>query len=125
MNLNMYGLLHMRVHRHHLRVQIWMVPHQDLRIPSTCDKDGIDTAAERRGEDVADLQANEEGEGENNRRVRAITVVLGRREDQVAVGHESAGVTDEHGADGEDRTDKAFVDKCVDAAIFDQTDALC
>lgn len=62
----MYGLLQVRIHLHHLVVQVVMITHQDLWIPSYCHKNGVDAGAERRGEEVAYLQTDEEREGNNN-----------------------------------------------------------
>lgn len=67
------------------------------------------------------LQANEEGVCNDHRRELAVLVVCWVCEFEVQKGHECAGVCDEGGAHGQDRTDQAFVDKGVDTAIFDES----
>ena len=49
----MNRLLHVRVDGYHAVVEVWVLAHKNLGVPGHCDKDGIDTTAQRRGEDVA------------------------------------------------------------------------
>lgn len=58
-------------------VKIRVISNHNLGIPRHSDKDGIDTAAEGRGEDVADLQANEEGKGADDNSEASGRVVRG------------------------------------------------
>jgi hypothetical protein len=115
----MYRLLHMWIHCHHLRIQLRVIPHQHLRIPSTSHKDGVNATAERCSEHMAYLQSDKEGESKHNGCVCAVFVVRRVCEDEVAVGHEGASVGDEGRTDCEDRPYEAFVDESVDAAVFD------
>ena len=57
---SMDTLLHLRVNRDHLRIQIRMIPHQDLGIPGRSHKERIDATANRRHEDLADLKSDQE-----------------------------------------------------------------
>lgn len=65
----MNGLLDVRINADHAGVEVWVIAHQHLWIPRAGDEDGVDAAAEWGCEDVADLQADEEGEGDNDWRV--------------------------------------------------------
>jgi len=49
----MNRLLHVRVDGYHAVVEVWVLAHKNLGVPGHCDKDGIDTTAQWRGEDVA------------------------------------------------------------------------
>lgn len=120
----MYGLLDMRVDADHAGIQVGMIPHQDLRIPRTGHEYGIDATAKRRGEDVADLEADEEGEGNHNRSVGAILVVSGRGEDEVEVGEKRAGIGNKGRAHAEDGADETFIDKGVNSAVLDHPGSL-
>lgn len=74
---------------------------------------------------MADLQTDEESERKYDRCVCAFGVVGWRREDQVAVSHQGAGVADEHGADGEDGANETFIYKGIDAAVLDEGCNVC
>ena len=117
-NSCMDGLLHMGVNLHHLVIQVRMVANHDLRIPCSSNKNAIDATTNRGSEDVADLQANQEGVGYDDGRVAAVGVVGGRREDHVQVGQQRAGVAYKGAAHAEHGADQAFVDQGVDAAVF-------
>ena len=75
-----------------------MVSHQHLRIPCTRHHEGLHAAAQWRREDVADLQADQEGEGDDDDREAAVSVVLRIGELEVEVGEQGAGVGNESGA---------------------------
>lgn len=64
--LGMDGLLQVWVHLYHLVVQVVVVAHQDLGVPSHGHKNGVDAGAERRGEEVAYLQTDKERKGNNH-----------------------------------------------------------
>ena len=95
-----------------------MIAHQDIRIPSGGDEKRRDAAADGRHEDLADLQADEEGKGHDDGGEGAAVVVGRRGELQVEEGEQGAEVGDEGGAHGEDGADQAVVDERVDAAVF-------
>ena len=95
-----------------------MICHRDLRIPRHCHEQRVNPAIEGRDEDVRDLQADDERKGDHHGREGAVAVVRGRREDEVEVRQEGAGVGDEAGAHGEDGADEAFVDEGVDATLL-------
>jgi hypothetical protein len=115
------SLLHVGVHRNHALVKIRMLPHQNLGVPRHRDKDGVDATGQRRSENVANLQSNQEGESDDHRRVRAIRVVCWRREEEVEVCEERACVCDKGCAHGQYWTNQAFVDESVDSAVLDHS----
>lgn len=100
-------------------IQLSVLVHQDLRIPRHGDEQGINSSGERDGEAVRNLQAYEEGVCYHDWSEVAVAVVGRVGEDDVNVGHQGAGVGDEHGAHGEDGADQAFVDERVDSPVFD------
>lgn len=79
----MNRLLNLREYLDHLLVQVRVVGDHDLGVPCHSDKDGINTTAEWRGEDVADLQANEKGKGADDHGEASGRVVRGFREFEV------------------------------------------
>jgi hypothetical protein len=79
-------LLHLRVHPDHVLIQLRVLAHHDFGIPRGCDKDGLDTTLQRRGEAVGHLQANEEGVCHHDGSEFAIAVVCWVGEDKVKVG---------------------------------------
>lgn len=89
-----------------------MVAAHHGRVPSSGDEDGLDTAGNWGGEDVADLHANEERESHDDRGETTTIVVLGSSEAEVEVGKEGAGVADEETAKGENGTDQAILGTC-------------
>lgn len=111
-------LLHFGVGSHHSVVDIRMVPHQNLGIPSRSDEDRIDAASYRRHEDLAHLQANQKGKCQHDRSVGATGVVCWFGEFQVQVCKEGTKVTDECRAHGKDWADQAIVHKSVNAPVF-------
>jgi hypothetical protein len=132
------GLLHVRVHLDHVLVKLRVLAHHDLRIPSGSDENGFDTALQRRGEAVGDLQADEEGVGDDDGSELALRVVGWVGEDEVEVGEavevtvswvvilldgndnlQSADVGHEGRAHGEDGTGQALVDESVHSAVLD------
>jgi hypothetical protein len=80
------GLLDVRVHLDHVLVQLRVLAHHDLRIPRGSNENGLDTALQRRGEAVGDLQADEEGIGDDDGSELALRVVGWVCEDEVQVG---------------------------------------
>ena len=82
----MNRLLHLRIDLHHLLVQLRVLAHEDLGIPRGGDEDGVDATGQRHGEAVGDLQADEEGLGDDDGRELAVGVVARVREDEVEVG---------------------------------------
>jgi hypothetical protein len=47
------SLLHVRVYSYHAVVEVWVLAHKYLGIPRHRNENGVDTAAQGRGEDVA------------------------------------------------------------------------
>ena len=116
----MDGLRHVRVNGNQVLVQLSMLLDHDLRVKGRRDKDSVDTAADGCGEDLADLQTNQEGIGHDDRGKVAVGVVAWLSEDQVQVSEKGAGIADEGSAHCQYRTNQAFVDESVDTAVFDQ-----
>jgi hypothetical protein len=112
-------LLDVRVHSYHTVIKIGMFPHKHFRIPGHGDKDRIETTAQGGGENITDLESNQEREGDHDRCVGAIRVVCRRCEDEVEVGQQCASIGDECSSHGEHRPDQALVDKRIDTAILD------
>jgi len=79
----MDGLLHVRVNGNQVLVQFSMLLDHDLRVKGSRDKDSVDTAADGRGEDLADLQTDDKGIGDDDGGEVAIGVVTWLGEDQV------------------------------------------
>lgn len=86
-----------------------MLRHEHLWIPSTRHKNCVYTAREWCSKDIRDLQPDEEGECHDERRVAAVRIVRGLGEDDVEVGEQRTRVADKEGAEGQDRTDQAFL----------------
>lgn len=103
------GLLHLRIQPHHLLVQLGVVVDHDLRVPASSHKDGIDTARNRRGKDVCDLEADQESKGDNDRRKSSILVVARVGEEQVQVRKKPASKANKHGTKRENRSEEAFL----------------
>ena len=82
----MNGLLDMRVHLNHVLVQLRVLAHHDLGIPGSSHENGLDTALQRRGEAVGDLQADEESVRDDDGGESAVGVVAWVGEDEVEVG---------------------------------------
>lgn len=117
----MYRLLHMRIDVYHLLIQVRMLGHHNLRVPGCCDEDSVDTTADRRGEDIADLQSDEEGKRHHDRGIRSRRVVGRVRVDHVQIREQGARVRDKGRSHGKHRADEALVNQGVDAAVLDQT----
>jgi hypothetical protein len=79
------GLLHVRVHLDHILVQLRVLAHHNLRIPSSSDENRLNTALQRRGEAVGDLQADEESVRDDDGGELALRVVGWVGEDEVQV----------------------------------------
>ncbi len=90
--LCMNHLLHLRINPHHFLIEVRMISHQDIRIPRRSNENSIDTTTNRRHEDLADLQSNQEGESHNDRGKCASLIISWFRELQVEVGEKGADV---------------------------------
>lgn len=84
--LSVNSLLHVRVHLDHVLVQLRVLAHHDLGIPSCSDKDSLDTRLQRCCKAVGDLQADEESVGDDDWSKAAVAIVGWVGEDQVEVG---------------------------------------
>lgn len=104
-------LLDLGVHSAHLLVKLWVVAPHDLGIPTSSNKDCLDTARNRGGEDVGDLEANKERERHDDCCVLTVAVVRGVGEVEVQVGQETTSVCDEEGAERKDGSDEAVLDR--------------
>jgi hypothetical protein len=76
----------MRIHFNHILIQLRVLAHHDLRIPRGSHEDRLDTALQRRGEAVGDLQADEESVRDDDGGESAVGVVAWVGEDEVEVG---------------------------------------
>jgi hypothetical protein len=83
--LSVNGLLDVRVHLDHVLVQLWVLAHHDLRIPRGSNENGLNTALQRRGEAIGDLQADEEGICDDDGSELALRIVGWVCEDEVEV----------------------------------------
>ena len=116
----MDGLLHTRVYLDHLLVQFWVIVDHGSRVECRSNKDGVNSARNWRDKDLADLQPDNESKCDDDGSELAVAIVARRCEYQVQVCEESASISHKSGAHGQHRTDQAFVDEGVDAAVFDQ-----
>jgi len=105
----MYRGLDLGINPHHRIVNVGVIPHEDLGVPSGGNENGVDTTRYRCRKDVSNLQTDEEREEDDDCGVFALAVVFRFREDEVEVGEERAGVGDEKGAEGENGTDETFL----------------
>jgi hypothetical protein len=101
--------LHLGIHPDHLGVQLRVVAPHNLGIPARCDKDSLDAARQGRREDVGDLEADEEGKGNNDGRVRSVAIVGRVGKEEVEIGEEGASITDEESTEREDRANETFL----------------
>ena len=102
-------LLNPRIHSDHLAVNFRVFPGQHLGIPRHGNKYGLDATGKGGGEDVGNLKADEKCKGENDRRKVSVGVVWWVGEEEVEVGKEGAGVSDEQGTKGENGANKAIL----------------
>lgn len=79
----MYRLLNARINTNHCLVDIRMIPHEDFGVPRGRHEDSVDAARQGRREDVCDLQADDEGKGDDYGGEAAVGVVLRLREEEV------------------------------------------
>ncbi|KAM5433801.1 hypothetical protein MferCBS31731_006941 [Microsporum ferrugineum] len=93
----------------HLLVQLGVLVVHDLRAPAGGHKDGLDPAGQRGREDVRDLEADEEREGDDERRVLPFAVVRRVGEEQIQVREKGARIRDEEATEREDRPDQAVL----------------
>jgi len=77
----MNSLLHMRIHSNQLAVQLPVLLDHHLWIERRRHENSVDTATDGGGEDLADLQTDEEGVGDDDGRELAVGVVAGVSED--------------------------------------------
>lgn len=104
------SLLNMGVYGNHAVVEIRVLAHQDLWIPCHGNENRVNTAAQWRCEDVADLQSNQESKCYDDCRIAAVSVVRRRSEDEVEVSQQGAGVSNEGRSHGQNGSDQTFVD---------------
>jgi len=102
-------LLDLRVHSAHLLVQLWVIAPHDRGVPTSSYKDGFDTAGDGSGENVCDLEADEERKGQDDGGILPIVVVGRVGEVEVEVGQEGTGVCNEEGAEGKDGSDETVL----------------
>ncbi len=102
MQLCVNRLLNVWIDADHSCIQVWMVSHQHLWVPSHRYKYSLQAGRQWLCDSVADLEADEEREGYHYRRKSSICVVGRMREDQVEVGQESSCKGHEDCAHGED-----------------------
>ena len=107
----------MRVHLYHPPVQVSMFPHQHLRIPCRRYEDGVDTARQRSGEAVCNLEADEESVCYHDRCEFTVRVIAGIGEDEIEVCEQSGGVGHKGGSHRKNGTDEALVDERIDTAV--------
>lgn len=104
-----------RVHGDQPIVKLPMLPGQHVRIPRHAHEQRLDATAQRRQENLTDLQANEEGEGHDDAREFAAGVVGRVREFEVEEGEQAAEECHEGGTHGEHGADQTVIDEGVDA----------
>lgn len=85
------------IYANHLVVDVGMLPHQNFRIPSTRNKDGVDATHQGSRKDIGDLEANQEGEGYDDWCVSSILIVGRSGEGDIEEGQEGASVANEDG----------------------------
>ena len=101
-----------------------MLPCQHICIPRHAHKDRLHSTAQRRQEDLANLQADQKAESHDHGRVLPALVVGRVREFKVEEGEQAAEERDEGGAHGQDGRDEAVVDEGVDAAAFEECEGV-
>lgn len=74
---SVYRLLDVGIHLYHLVVQVRMLSDHDLRIPSRCYEDRIDTTAQGRRKDITDLKSNQKRKSDHDRCIATIVIVGG------------------------------------------------
>lgn len=102
----------------HSVIEVRVVAHHNLWIPSHCDEDSVHAAPNWRQQDLADLQADNEGESHNHCREIPTTVVCRVGELQVQVGEQRTEVGNEDGAHGQHRADEAVLNKSVHSTVL-------
>lgn len=107
----MDGLLNLRVDANHLVIELGVIADHDFGVPGGGNEDGVDAARNRGGKDVGDLEADEEGEGDDDGSVVASPVVDGVGEGDVEIGEEGRGVADKGGAEGEHGADETVLQR--------------
>lgn len=89
-----------------------------FRIPRHTHKNSLDTTSDGRQEDLADLQADDEGKRHDHSGEITIGVVVRFGELEVQVRQEGGDVSHAHRAHGKYGAHEAVVDEHIDAAIF-------
>ena len=95
-----------------------MISHQDVRIPCRCDENGVSAAADRRHENLAHLETNQEGKRQDDGSIAATVIVGGACKLEIEEGEQSAKIANESRAHREHRTNKAIVHQCIDTSIL-------
>jgi len=78
-------LLNMWINRHHVCIQIGVLLDHDLWVKCCGDENCVDSTRQWCREYIGNLEADQECEGDDDRRVSAVTVVGRVREDKVEV----------------------------------------
>lgn len=86
-----------------------MVSEHNLRGPARGNEGGVDTTRQGCREDVRNLETDQEGEGDDERRVFALLVVRRIGEEQVQVSEKGAGVCYEEGTESQDWSNQAVL----------------
>lgn len=102
-------LLDVRVQADHLLVELGVVLDEDLRVPAGSDEDGLNTARDGGREDVGNLEADEEGKGENHGGKTTALVVLGLGNLEVDICEQGACVADKQSTEREHGANQAFL----------------
>lgn len=105
------GLLDLGVDLDHLAVEFGVVADHDLGVPAGGDEDGVDTGGDGRGEDEGDLEADEEGESDDDGSEATVLVVVGLGDEEVDVAGKSACVSDEHRTERQNGPNEAFLEQ--------------
>jgi hypothetical protein len=105
----MDGLLNFGIDSNHFLVQLRMISDHYLRIPTSCNKDSVDTTANRGCKYVSDLKANQKCISHDNSSKSSVTVVRRIGFEEIEVGKESACVANEDGTEGKHGANKAVL----------------
>ena len=100
--LSMYILLHLGVNSNNPSIEIRVLPHHHITIPRHCHENRVNSTAQRRHENLAYLQPDQEAECKHNGRECPAFVVGWVGELEVEEGEEGTEIGDEGGAHGED-----------------------
>lgn len=100
-----------------------MLPREDFRIPPARHKNSVNATRNRRREHICNLEANQETEGHDNRRVLSGIVISRVREEQVKISKQCAGIANEDSTKGQHWPKEAFlrVSGGVEKGISEET----